>query len=167
MCPKKRVAVVVDSSASLPATGDGPLPSQVVPMRIHVGGAAYAGGRPVSPAEFYRVQREAREPPTTAAPSPSAFVEAFRAAAREAETVLALTVSRRFSSTFDSANVAAEEFREESPDVRVEVVDTESARAARVSSRPRRAAPQTPATTSTRSSRRSARWSRASTWPPI
>ena len=33
MCPKKRVAVVVDSSASLPATGDGPLPSQVVPMQ--------------------------------------------------------------------------------------------------------------------------------------
>ena len=127
MCPKKRVAVVVDSSASLPATGDGPLPSQVVPMQIHIGGAAYAGGRAVSPAEFYRVQREAREPPTTASPSPSAFVEAFRTAAREAETVLALTVSRRFSSTFDSANMAAEEFREESPDVRVEVVDTESA----------------------------------------
>ena len=96
-------------------------------MQIHVGGAAYAGGRAVSPAEFYRVQREAREPPTTASPSPSAFVETFRAAAREAETVLALTVSRRFSSTFDSANMAAEEFREESPGVRIEVVDTESA----------------------------------------
>ena len=127
MRPKNRVAVVVDGSASLPAAGDGPLPSHVVPMPIHVGGAAYAGGRAVSPAEFYRVQREAREPPTTASPSPSAFVEAFRAAAREAETVLALTVSRRFSSAFDSANMAAQEFRRESADVRVEVVDTESA----------------------------------------
>ena len=127
MCPKNRVAVVVDSSASLPAAGDGPLPSHVVPMRIHVGGVAYAGGRAVSPAEFYRVQREAGQPPTTAAPSPAAFVEAFRAAAGEAEAVLALTVSRRFSSTFDSANLAAEELREENPGVRVEVVDTESA----------------------------------------
>ena len=127
MCPKNRVAVVVDSSASLPAAADGPLPAHVVPMRIHVGGAEYAGGRAVTPAEFYRVQREAREPPTTAAPSPSAFVEAFRAAAGQAEAVLALTVSRRFSSTFDSANLAAEEFRRESADVRVEVVDTESA----------------------------------------
>ena len=41
--------------------------------------------------------------------------------------MLALTVSRRFSSTFDSANMAAEELRKERPGVRVEVVDTESA----------------------------------------
>ena len=127
MCPKKRVAVVVDSSASLPAAGDGPLPSHVVPMRIHAGGVEHAPGRVVSPAEFYRVQREAREPPTTAAPSPAAFLEAYRAAAREADAVLALTVSRRFSATFDSASMAAEEFREERLGVRVEVVDTESA----------------------------------------
>ena len=127
MCPQNRVAVVVDSSASLPASGNAPLPSQVVPMRIHVGGAEYAPGRAVSPAEFYRVQREAGEPPTTSSPSPSAFAEAFGAAAEEAESVLALTVSRRFSSTCDSANIAAEEMRKERPGVRIEVVDTESA----------------------------------------
>ena len=127
MCPKKRVAVVVDGSASLPAPGHGALPFHVVPMRIHAGGSEYGVGRAVSPAEFYRLQREAKEPPTTASPSPAAFVKAFRAAAAEAEAVLALTVSRRFSSTHSSAIMAAEEFREERPGVRVEVVDTESA----------------------------------------
>ena len=127
MCPKNRVAVVVDGSASLPSPGHGALPSHVVPMRIHVGGSEYGVGRPVSPTEFYRVQRELKPPPTTAAPSPAAFAEAFRAAADEADTVLALTVSRRFSSTFDAASMAAEELRRERPGVRVEVVDTESA----------------------------------------
>ena len=127
MRPKNRVAVVVDSSASLPSPGHGPLPAHVVPMRIHVGAAEYGVGRAVSAAEFYSVQREHREPPTTASPSPAAFLETFRAASGEADAVLALTVSRRFSSTWDSANVAAEELRKESPGVRVEVVDTESA----------------------------------------
>ena len=127
MCPKNRVAVVVDGSASLPAPGHAPLPSHVVPMRIHAGGAEYGAGHAVSPSEFYRLQREAGEPPTTAAPSPAAFAQAFRAAAEEAEAVLALTVSRRFSSTYDSARMAAEELRGERPGVRVEVVDTESA----------------------------------------
>ena len=127
MCPKSRVAVVVDGSASLPPPGHGPQPFHVVPMRVHVGGAEYAAGRAVSPAEFYRVQREAKPPPTTAAPSPAAFTEAFRAAADEAYAVLALTVSPRFSSTYDAASMAAEEFRQERPGIRVEVVDTESA----------------------------------------
>ncbi len=127
MCPKSRVAIVVDGSASLPAPGHGALPSHVVPMRIHAGGSEYGVGRAVPSAEFYRLQLEADEPPTTASPSPAAFARAFRTAAEEAEAVLALTVSRRFSSTYDSANMAAQELREENPGVRVEVLDTESA----------------------------------------
>ena len=127
MSSRNRIAIVVDGSASLPPEGEGPHPFRVVPMRVHVGGVEYAPGRDVPPSEFYRIQRENRETPTTAAPSPGAFAEAFAAAAEEADSVLALTVARMFSSTYDSAIVGAGAVRESHPDVRIEVVDTETA----------------------------------------
>lgn len=125
MTTKHRVAIVADSSASLPATGS--RPSYGVPMQLTVGGATYADGHDLTATEFYRLQRRSDELSTTAAPPPGAFAEAFRSAAGEAESVLCLTVSPRFSSTFDSATLAADEVREERPDTRIEVVDTESA----------------------------------------
>ena len=96
-------------------------------MQLNIGGAAYADGRDMTPTEFYRVQREAEELPTTASPSPGAFVEAFRSAAAQAESVLCLTVSPRFSSTLDSARTAVEEVRRALPDTRIALVDSESA----------------------------------------
>ena len=109
-----RVAIVVDSAASLPAdigeTQGAPL--YVVPMQLTIGDRAYLDGRDMAPSTFYRMQRETRAVSTTSAPPPASFLDAFRSAVQEASSVLCLTVSPNFSSSYDSAETAARQAEE-------------------------------------------------------
>ena len=127
MKPKSRVAIVVDSAASLPADMRRQSQLHVVPMRLTFGGRTYLDGVDLSPSDFYRMLRESREIPTTSAPSPSSFLEAFRQASEEAEAALCLTVASRFSACFNSAMTAAAEARDTLPQFEVSVLDTETA----------------------------------------
>jgi DegV family protein with EDD domain len=99
----------------------------IVPMQLTIKGRTYLDGRDLSPTEFYRMQKGMKEVPSTSSPSPASFLDAFRAAAEVASSVLCLTVSPRFSSSFDSASNAAHSAQEALPDTRIVVVDTESA----------------------------------------
>ncbi len=124
---RDRVAVVVDSAASLPPRAtDGPQ-LYVAPLQLIIDGRTYLDGRDMTPTQFYRRLRGMKEPPTTASPSPEMYLESFRAAAAHASSVLCLTVSPRFSSSFDSALAASKRFREEAPDVELRVLDSQSA----------------------------------------
>ena len=124
---KGRVAVVVDSAASLPAGLGEDQQLHVVPMQLTIEGKTYLDGRDLTPTEFYRMQQGMTEAPTTSSPSPTRFLEAFRDAAKEASSVLCLTVSPKFSSAYDSARTAALDAEEILPRGRVAVVDSESA----------------------------------------
>ena len=124
---RKPVAVVVDSVASLPAEGVDKTVLHVAPMRLTIGGRTYLDGVDLSPAGFYRRQRGLREAPVTSAPSPAAFLGAFRDAASSASAILCATVSPRFSSSYDSARTAAMQAADELPDTEISVIDTESA----------------------------------------
>ena len=127
MKPKSRVAIVVDSAASLPADMHQRTQLHVVPMRLTFGGLTYLDGLDLSTSDFYRMLRESREIPTTSAPSPSSFLETFRQASEEAETALCLTVASRFSACFNSAMTAVEEAKDALPGFQVSVLDTETA----------------------------------------
>jgi DegV family protein with EDD domain len=71
---------------------------------------------------FARIDREGKLP-TTAAPSPGQFAEAFKAAfAKGADEILCMNISSEMSATYASARQAAEMF----PDKRIEVMDTRS-----------------------------------------
>ena len=122
----QRVVVVVDSAASLPPCSLEPW-LRIVPMQLTIEANTYSDGLGLSPTEFYRMLRKMDKVPTTAAPSPSAFLDAFRSAAEDAHSIVCLTVSLRFSSTYDSAAVAARQAMAEMPGVQVAVIDSESA----------------------------------------
>ena len=68
--------------------------------------------------------------PTTSAPNPSAFLDAFKQAGADTGEVLCLTVASRFSTTYNSARLAIESAAKEIPDLRVELLDTSLAAAA-------------------------------------
>jgi DegV family protein with EDD domain len=71
---------------------------------------------------FARIDREGKLP-TTAAPSPGQFAEAFKAAFdKGAEEILCMNISSEMSATYASARQAAEMF----PEKRIEVMDTRS-----------------------------------------
>ena len=127
MTSSPRVAIVVDSGASLPDDLSRRHDLHVVPLEVSLGGDSYLDGKELSPTEFYRKLRSSSSVPSTSAPAPARFLEAFRKAGADARPVLCLTVSARFSASFDSASAAAADARESMPAVQVKVVDTETA----------------------------------------
>ena len=121
------MAIVVDSAASLPEDLTRRPQLYVVPMRLVVDQRTYLDGRNLTPTDFYRMLRESPTLPSTSAPSPAGFLEAFSQAAEGSQTILCLTVASRFSSSFHSAIAATRGATELLPGVRVSVLDTKNA----------------------------------------
>jgi DegV family protein with EDD domain len=125
--PDNRVAIVVDSAASLPAVLSQKPGLHVVPMQLHIDGKTYLDGRDINPTDFYRMLKESSVIPTTSAPSPASFLEAFHDASKEADAVLCLTVASRFSASANAANIAVREAGESLHNLEIRVMDTGSA----------------------------------------
>ena len=127
MAEKPTVAIVVDSAASLPADTEQYPRLYVVPMLLHFGETTYMDGGHYSPTSFYRTLRGTSEVPTTSAPPPASYLDAFRRASEGARSILCLTVASRFSASFASAGAAANELRTERPAVEIRVLDSDNA----------------------------------------
>ena len=122
-----KVAIVVDSAASLPprfSENDG---IYIVPMTVTLDGESYRDGIDISAAEFYRRLRNSSSPPTTSAPAPTAFLDAFRLASKEREAILCVTAGDRFSASLDLAASAAEQARALFPSVEIRILDSQAA----------------------------------------
>ena len=124
---KNDVAVVVDSAASFPLDMSAYPGLSIVPMRLSFDGKTYLDGQDLSPSQFYQMLKAARTLPTTSAPSPAHFLEVFNNASEEAQSILCLTVASRFSSSFDSAEVASIDLQRTKPHVKVAILDSRSA----------------------------------------
>ena len=125
---RRGAAVVVDSAASVPDEfGEDPM-TFVVPMILRVGDETFRDGVDISPAEFYGMMRRNQSAEVgTSAPSPGAFLDAFRAAAAVSESIACIAVSDRFSSTIKSARIALNQFTAERGGFDVRIVDSQSA----------------------------------------
>ena len=121
----RKVAVVTDSAASLPP--DSPPGLYIVPMQLLVDGEDFEDGIGISATEFYRRLRSRDSVCNTSSPSPSRFLDAFNKASQEASSILCITVSHTFSSTYDSAKTAIRSARTALPGVEIELVDSKSA----------------------------------------
>jgi DegV family protein with EDD domain len=119
-----RTAVVTDSSACLPPRLEGDLGIVTVPLGLLIGDDVHPDGS-LSPAELFRLADEAKRPVRTTSPAPAQFLAAYRQASDAgADDVLCLTLSARFSGTYESAVTARGLAAEELPGFDVRVVDT-------------------------------------------
>ncbi|MHB8289776.1 MAG: DegV family protein [Acidimicrobiales bacterium] len=118
------IQVVADSACDLPDEILGEFGIDVVPLTICFGDEEYVDRRTLSPAEFWKLCSDSRVLPTTAAPAPGAFLDAFERA-RDAgkDGVVCVTMSSGISGTYQSAVKASEMLDCEFP---VEVVDCRS-----------------------------------------
>lgn len=121
---------MADSTTSLPPTVIAGLPLFIVPFEVHHGGRAYHDGIDITPAEFYRLQAAEDPLPTTSAPQPGAFLEAFRNAAEVSSHVICLTLAAGLSAAHAAADVARQEAATTLPGVDITLVDTQTAAAA-------------------------------------
>jgi DegV family protein with EDD domain len=115
------VAIVTDSTASLPGDLIASHGIVVVPLHVVLGGQQYSEGVDISTVELAAALRTFT-PVSTSRPSPQSFLEAYEAAAAGgAEAVVSVHISSDMSGTVGSASLAARQ----SP-IPVEVVDSRS-----------------------------------------
>ncbi len=118
-----RTAIITDTDSSLPFDLAKKYNIVQVPIIIQFGEESFRDAYDIdNQAVFARIDREGKLP-TTAAPSPGQFAEAFKTAFDSgADSVLCFNISSEMSATYASARQAAEMF----PGKRIEVVDTRS-----------------------------------------
>ncbi|HYF73619.1 MAG TPA: DegV family protein [Nocardioides sp.] len=102
------VAVVTDSTASLPASLVEAAGIVVVPLDVVVDGVAHREGVDISPAQIVEALRSGATV-RTAHPGPEAFARAYaRVAARGAREIVSVHLSGELSGTVTSAQLAAQ-----------------------------------------------------------
>lgn len=125
--PERRVAIVVDSAAAVPDRFHDDPCTFTVPMLIHVGNRTYRDGVDLRAEDFYKMQRRHVGRTSTSSPTPGDFTDAFQSAAEVADSILCITVSKRFSSSFHAAEIARREFRARRQDFDLRVLDSQTA----------------------------------------
>ena len=125
--PQPGVAIVADSSISLPPSLLKDLPVYTVPFEIHHQGHVYRDGVDITAADFYQMQRDGQSIPTTSAPTPSAFLDAYIKAAEYASSILCITLAGKLSATYESAMLAKAQAMESLSGVDIRVLDSQTA----------------------------------------
>lgn len=104
----KKVAIVTDSSASLPADLARDLGIRVVPIMLVLNGYTFHDGVDITPGELYRLLRSTTHSPTTSAPSIGDFLRVYAAAAETASAIVSIHMSPKLSATCTSARAASQ-----------------------------------------------------------
>jgi DegV family protein with EDD domain len=122
-----RIVIITDSAACLPPHLIEEYGIHVVPLTLILEGKTYPDQANGDSHQFYEHLKSARQPPTTSSPPPGQYLEALRRAADGAGAALCITLSSRFSVTYDSAMQAMERARSELPALPVKVIDSGAA----------------------------------------
>jgi DegV family protein with EDD domain len=125
--PKRSVAIVTDSATALPTEVTRALDVQVAQMEITVNGKTFVDGPGGGLEDFYTLLQTSDTIPTTSAPRPGTWLDAFKRAATKAEQIFCITLSSSLSAAYDAARVAAELAESELPGVKITVFDSRSA----------------------------------------
>ncbi|MCD4534484.1 DegV family protein [Nocardioides sp. cx-169] len=114
------VAVVTDSTATLPAEVAAQRGILVVPLQVVIGARSFdEGSQEATPDKVAQALREFK-PVSTSRPAPAAMLDAYeRAALAGAKQIVSVHISGDMSGTFESAQLAARD-----APVRVECVDS-------------------------------------------
>jgi DegV family protein with EDD domain len=117
-----QVAIVVDSTATLPPEAIKQYQLHVIPQILNWEGKTYKDGVDITPDEFYSRLKVAKEMPTTSQPSAGEFFEYFKQVAETSDSIVGVFISEHLSGTLDSAYTAADMME----DYPIEIVDSRS-----------------------------------------
>ena len=121
-----KVAIVTDSTASIPESLIETLKIHWVPYYIHRGRQVLRDLVTVQREAFYRWLPSAEELPQTASPGPGDYIELYERLAEEegVREIASIHMTSKGSGAFQAATVAASTLRDKLPELRVEVIDT-------------------------------------------
>ena len=119
------VKVITDSGSDISQEEAQNLGIHVVPLYLRFGDEVYRDGVDINPGEFYRRLETSRVHPTTSAPSPGDFAQAYQEAARETDEIISIHITGKHSGTYDAALAGKEVVGKKG--CRIEVVDSRGA----------------------------------------
>jgi DegV family protein with EDD domain len=104
-----KISIVTDSDASLSAELETRYNIRQVPITVHFGERIYKTTVDIDDAALFRLIEQEGALPTTAAPSPGMFAQAYQAAFDQdsADEVICFVVSGKVSGTHEAARIAA------------------------------------------------------------
>ena len=121
----KKVAVVTDSTASIPEPMLKELDIHTVAYYIHRGEEVLRDLVTIQREEFLNWLITARILPTTASPSPGDYFETYESLMEEGhDEIISIHMTSKGSGAYQAALVAQSMIKEKDPEVRVEVIDT-------------------------------------------
>ena len=115
------VKIVTDSVSDLTPEIADELGITVIPLSVHFGTEIYRDRIDLTPEEFYHKLINGKIHPTTAAPSPATFAEAYDRLAEETNQILAITLTSKLGAEYEAALQAKKLMKHK---CRVEVVDS-------------------------------------------
>ena len=116
----KKVAIVTDSTAYLPANYVEEFGVTVVPLTLQWDGASYRDGVDILPDEFYTRLSDSKTLPTTSQATVNDFTQVYKRIMDEGFDILTLPISSGISGTYDSAIQAKAQLG----NVPIEIIDT-------------------------------------------
>lgn len=120
-----QVAIVTDSTASIPESMLAELNIYTVAYYIHRGEEILRDLVSIQREEFMRWLMTTTFLPTTASPGPGDYIETYRSLIRNGlRSILSIHMTASGSGAYQAACIARDNLREESPETRIEVVDT-------------------------------------------
>lgn len=120
-----QVAIVTDSTASIPEPMLDELNIHTVAYYIHRGSEVLRDLVTVQRDEFLRWMMTATSLPTTASPGPGDYLDSYRTLiGRGLRNIISIHMTANGSGAYQAASIARNALREEAPEVRIEVVDT-------------------------------------------
>ncbi|MDJ0655729.1 MAG: DegV family protein [Xanthomonadales bacterium] len=108
-----RVAILSDTGADLPEEEMERLHIHLVPLRVNLSDRQFLDKVSLSSSEFYELLRSSPEYPRTSQPPPGDFRRQFEFLTSHFDSVIAVTVSRAMSGTWQAAQAAAKRVDEE------------------------------------------------------
>ncbi len=119
------IKIITDSTSDLPESILQDYDISVVPCFIHADGNSYLDGVEMSREEFYNRLPEWENNPTTSAPSPGMFIDAYQKAIDEGATgIFSIHISDQLSNVVNVARIAAESIQQRFP---IQVMDSRTA----------------------------------------
>ena len=103
-----RIAIVTDSSASLPPELAREWGISVVPQQLIIGTDTFRDGIDITPGELYQRLRSTKRLPTTSAPSIGDFLRVYAALGQEAAGIVSIHPPPRLTATYSAALAASQ-----------------------------------------------------------
>ena len=122
-----KVAIVTDSTASIPENLRNELNIHVVAYYIHRGAEVLRDLVTINCDEFLRWLPTATELPTTASPGPGDYIQMYKdLIGQGVRQIVSIHMTSKGSGAYQAASVAQTMMKDENPDVQIEVIDTQN-----------------------------------------